>query len=258
MHILVSNDDGYQSDGLQILVEHLSLLADITVVAPNQNHSAASHSLTLRRPLHIEQINERTFAVDGTPTDCIHLAITGLFSDRPPPDMVVSGINHGENLGDDVLYSGTVAAAMEGRFLGLPALAISAVSSKKECLETAALVAQKVVKNLMQGCLRQALSKDVVLNINVPDCPLRALKGIQSTRLGNRHPSEPAIKEKDPHGNTIYWVGLQGKEQDAGRGTDFFAIANNHVSVTPLHIDLTKYKDIENLSACLDKFHLHD
>ena len=246
MHILISNDDGYQSRGLQILVKHLSKLAKITVVAPNQNRSAASHSLTIERPLRIREVGENIYAVDGTPTDCVHLALTGLL-EQSLPDMVISGVNHGENLGDDVLYSGTVAAAIEGRFLGLPALAVSALTSTPQCLETSAIVTQKLVYELAHGSSRDSLSKDIVLNINVPDCSVAKLRGIQSTRLGNRHLSEPAIKSEDPRGNTIYWVGSQGKEQDAGEGTDFFAVANRYVSITPLHIDLTKHQDIDGL-----------
>ena len=257
MRILVSNDDGYQSRGIQILAEALSELADVIVVAPDQDRSAASHSLTLTRPLWVNKISENIYSIDGTPTDCVHLAITGILKDCQP-DMVISGINHGENLGDDVLYSGTVAAAIEGRFLGFPALAVSALTSSPKCLETAAIVTQKIVKSLVAGPLSQVLSPDVVLNMNVPDCSGQDLRGIQSTRLGNRHLSEPAIVAKDPRDRTIYWVGSQGQEQDAGEGTDFFAVANNFVSMTPLHVDMTRHQDVGNLGKWLADFHLQE
>jgi 5'-nucleotidase len=187
--------------------------------------------------------------VDGTPTDCVHLAITGLLDKEP--DMVIAGINHGANLGDDVLYSGTVAAATEGRFLGLPAMAISLAGNNPRHFETAGIVALTLLKQL----IKQPLPRDTILNVNVPDLPLHELKGYQATRLGQRHKSEPVIKSADPRGRAIYWVGPPGAEQDAGEGTDFYAINMGFVSVTPLQIDLTWYERISALKAWLPKEH---
>jgi len=247
MHLLISNDDGYTAKGLVCLADALKPFARITVAAPERNQSGASNSLTLDSPLRARQMENGFIQVDGTPTDCVHLAITGLLKDEP--DMVFSGINHGANLGDDVLYSGTVAAATEGRFLGLPAVAISMVSSNPQYLETAAHVAVTLFKKL----LKEPLPEDTILNVNVPDIPLDQIKGYQATRLGQRHKSEPVIEARDPRGRKIYWVGPPGGEQDAGPGTDFYAINNKQVSVTPLQIDLTRYDDVEKLSAWLQK-----
>jgi 5'-nucleotidase len=215
------------------------------VVAPDKNRSAASNSLTLEMPLRAITGVDGVVRVDGTPTDCVHLAITGLLATEP--DMVFAGINHGANLGDDVLYSGTVAAATEGRFLGLPAVAISLTSSNPQHFETAAHVAVTLMKKI----IRNPLPKDTLLNVNVPDLPLSELKGYQSTRLGQRHKAEPVIKAVDPRGHTIYWVGPPGAEQDAGPGTDFDAIKNGYVSVTPLQLDLTRYERLQGLSDWL-------
>jgi 5'-nucleotidase len=247
MHILLSNDDGYLAEGLVALAKALSQLAQVTVVAPDRNRSAASNSLTLEMPLRAYATDNHFIKVDGTPTDCVHLAITGLLAQEP--DMVIAGINHGSNLGDDVLYSGTVAAATEGRFLGLPAIAISLVGSNPQYFETAAQVAVTLIKQLM----KEALPEDTILNVNVPDVPFEDLKGYQATRLGQRHRSEPVIKSADPRGRVIYWVGPPGAEQDAGPGTDFYAINTGYVSVTPLQVDLTRYDRIESLSAWLPK-----
>ena len=241
MHILLSNDDGYQAQGLNVLAESLSVHADITVVAPDKNRSAASNSLTLDMPLRVSKAENGFFHVDGTPTDCVHLAITGLLDEEP--DMVFAGINHGANMGDDVLYSGTVAAATEGRFLGLPAVAMSMASSHSEHFATAGVVAVKILQQL----INHPLPKDTLLNINVPDIPLNELKGYRATRLGQRHKSEPVIKSEDPRGRKIYWVGPPGSEQDAGPGTDFDAIKNGYVSVTPLQLDLTRYESLDKL-----------
>lgn len=245
MHILLSNDDGYLAEGLTELADALRKHADISVVAPDRNRSAASNSLTLERPLRAYDAHNGFIKVDGTPTDCVHLAITGLLDKEP--DMVFAGINHGSNLGDDVLYSGTVAAATEGRFLGLPAVAISLVGSNPSHFETAAQVAV----TLFQQLLAQPLPKDTILNVNVPDLPIAAIKGYQATRLGQRHKSEPVIKSKDPRGRTIYWVGPPGGEQDAGPGTDFYAVAEGFVSVTPLQLDLTWYERVNTLKTWL-------
>lgn len=246
MHILLSNDDGYLATGLCVLAKSLAEFAEISVVAPDKNRSAASNSLTLEMPLRTYQSENGFIRVDGTPTDCVHLAITGLLEHEP--DMVFAGINHGANLGDDVLYSGTVAAATEGRFLGLPALAISLASNDPKYFDTAAQVAATILKKMVQN----PLPKDTLLNINVPDLPYSELQGYQSTRLGQRHKSEPMIKSSDPRGREIYWVGPPGGEQDAGEGTDFFAIKNGYVSITPLQLDLTRYERMNELEQWLD------
>lgn len=245
MHILISNDDGYLSQGINTLAAALREFAEISVVAPDKNRSAASNSLTLEMPLRATVCDNGFVRVDGTPTDCVHLAITGLLTHEP--DMVIAGINHGANLGDDVLYSGTVAAATEGRFLGLPAIAISLVSSDPKHFATACHVATTLLKKIIQ----QPLPNDTLLNVNVPDLPLSEIKGYQCTRLGQRHKSEPVIQATDPRGHTIYWVGPPGGEQDAGPGTDFDAIRNGYVSITPLQLDLTRYERIDGLKQWL-------
>jgi 5'-nucleotidase len=249
MHILLSNDDGYLAKGLIALAEALQQHADITVVAPDKNRSAASNSLTLDMPLRTTLAENGFIKVDGTPTDCVHLAITGLLEQEP--DMVFAGINHGGNLGDDVLYSGTVAAATEGRFLGLPAVAISLVGNSDQVshFDTAAHAA--II--LLQQLIDDPLPKDTILNVNVPDIPVEHLKGFQATRLGQRHKSEPVVKSKDPRGRLLYWVGPPGAEQDAGPGTDFYAVSEGYVSVTPLQLDLTWYDRIHVLEAWLPK-----
>ncbi|SMG66492.1 stationary-phase survival protein SurE [methanotrophic bacterial endosymbiont of Bathymodiolus sp.] len=245
MHILLSNDDGYLAQGLIALANGLQSFAEISVVAPDKNRSAASNSLTLEMPLRAQQTGNGFIKVDGTPTDCVHLAITGLLETEP--DMVFAGINHGANLGDDVLYSGTVAAATEGRFLGLPAVAISMVSSDPQHFETAV----KAAGIILQRLLDQPLAKDILLNINVPDLPWSEIKGFQSTRLGQRHKAEPVIKTKDPRARTIYWVGPPGAEQDAGPGTDFYAVSQGYISVTPLQLDLTRYDALDTVKEWL-------
>ncbi len=247
MHILLSNDDGYLAEGLVALADALREHADISVVAPDRNRSAASNSLTLEMPLRAYDTDNGFIKVDGTPTDCVHLAITGLLGSEP--DMVFAGINHGSNLGDDVLYSGTVAAATEGRFLGLPAIAISLAGNNPKHFETAAHVA--VI--LLQQLISNPLPQDTILNVNVPDVAIKDLKGYQATRLGQRHKSEPVIKSEDPRGRIIYWVGPPGAEQDAGPGTDFYAVNTGFVSVTPLQLDLTWYDRINDLKAWLPK-----
>jgi 5'-nucleotidase len=239
MYILLSNDDGYLAEGLITLAEGLKEMAKISVIAPDKNRSAASNSLTIEMPLRAETMANGFIKVDGTPTDCVHLAITGLLDKEP--DMVIAGINHGANLGDDVLYSGTVAAATEGRFLGLPAMAISMDSNDPQYISTGVKVAQII----LQRILDKPLTKDILLNINVPDLPWTELKGFQTTRLGQRHKAESVIKSEDPRGRTIYWVGPPGKEQDAGAGTDFYAISQGFVSITPLQLDLTRYDALE-------------
>ncbi len=245
MKILLSNDDGYQAPGLACLAETLRSVAQVTVVAPERDRSGASNSLTLVRPLRAETGENGFVRVDGTPTDCVHLAITGLLEDEP--DMVISGINAGANLGDDILYSGTVAAAMEGRFLGLPAIAVSMTEHEPRHFDTAA----RVVMDLLERLERVPLPSDTILNVNVPDLAWEDLQGYQATRLGHRHKAEPVVQDRDPRGRTIYWVGPAGPEQDAGPGTDFYAVRTGYVSITPLQIDLTRYDKLESLADWL-------
>ncbi len=243
MKILLSNDDGFLAPGLNILAKFLSDIATITVVAPDRNRSGASNSLSLVNPLRVIKNENGFYSVNGTPTDCVHLAVTGLLKEMP--DMVVSGINEGSNLSDDVLYSGTVAAATEGRFLGLSSMAVSLAGPKCEYYDTAAAIAKMIILKLKDD----PTPKDTVLNVNVPDLPMSEIKGIQVTRLGTRHIAEPTIKALDPRGRKIYWIGQPGPEQDAGPGTDFHAVNSGYVSITPLHIDLTHYKVFDQLSG---------
>lgn len=245
MRILVSNDDGYQAAGIRCLAEALRGIAEVTVVAPERNRSGASNSLTLEYPIRATEVTPGVTFVDGTPTDCVHLALTGLLDFAP--DMVVAGINAGANLGDDVLYSGTVAAATEGRFLGYPAIAVSLSGENLIHYETAARAAIMLIKQLQ--C--DPLPADTILNVNVPNVPWDQLEGFEATRLGRRHKSEAVIKAKDPRGRDIYWVGPAGLEQDAGPGTDFHAVRYNRVSVTPIQIDLTRYTALEQVANWL-------
>jgi 5'-nucleotidase len=248
MNILVSNDDGFNAPGILCLAEKLQQLSQVnkvTVVAPDRNRSGASNSLTLEMPLRVKKHGDTIMSVTGTPTDCVHVAITGLLKETP--DIVISGINEGANLGDDVLYSGTVAAAMEGRFLGLPAIAVSSCGWPVKHYETAALVIEKLLARV--NTLK--LPVNTILNVNVPDIPADQLQGIVATRLGHRHKAEPVIREVDPRGEAIYWLGPPGKAQDDGEGTDFYAIAHHQVSVTPLQIDLTRHAALENTASWL-------
>lgn len=246
MKILVCNDDGIYAEGIQILANALKHIAAVRIIAPDRNRSGASNSLTLNQPVRVKELEGGLLSVEGTPTDCVHLAITGLLEEKP--DMVVSGINEGGNLGDDIIYSGTVAAAMEGRFLGLPAIAISLVidSHGYESLhyQTAAMVGKKLVQHLMV----ENLAANTILNVNVPNIPIAELEGFELTRLGTRHQAEKTIPQVDPRGRTVYWVGPAGPEQDAGPGTDFHAIRTRHVSITPLHVDLTHYQAFDQIS----------
>jgi 5'-nucleotidase len=246
MNILLSNDDGYRSPGLQVLASALSRLGDVTVVAPDRDRSGASNSLTLDVPIRAERLDNGFIRVNGTPTDCVHLAITGLLDQEP--DLVVAGINHGPNLGDDVIYSGTVAAATEGRFLGMPALAVSIGSHSPLHLETAA----SVVVDLVAGLRQETIAPSTILNVNVPDLPLAELRGLRATRLGHRHKAEPVERILDPRGRPMFWVGPAGPEQDAGEGTDFHALREGWASVTPLKIDLTRHEALVPLGQWLD------
>jgi 5'-nucleotidase len=239
MRILLSNDDGYFAPGLACLAQHLSGIAEVTVVAPERDRSGASNSLTLNRPLNLRRAASGFYYVDGTPTDCVHLAVTGMLDVQP--DIIVSGINAGANMGDDTIYSGTVAAATEGFLLGIPAIAISMAKHDPENFETAGMVAVELVQRFM----RESRPHPWLLNVNVPDIPYAQLQGMEVTRLGKRHKAEPVVKASNPHGQPIYWVGPAGKAQDAGEGTDFNAINNGRVSITPLQIDLTQYSQLD-------------
>ena len=244
MHFLISNDDGITARGIQVLSRHMGELGKVTIVAPDQDRSGASNSLTLDSPVRIREIDERMFRVTGTPTDCVHIALTGLL--ESDPDMVVSGINAGANLGDDVIYSGTVAAAMEGRFLGFPAIAVSLVfNDKPRYFETAA----EAITLLVQRLREDPLPADTILNINVPDLAWSEIGGFEVTRLGHRHRAEPTIRELDPRGRPMYWIGPAGAEQDAGPGTDFDAIRRGYISVTPIHVDLTRYQALDQVAG---------
>lgn len=245
MHILLSNDDGYLAEGLRRLAEGLAALGRLTVVAPDRNRSGASNSLTLDVPLRMTTLDDGTIRVDGTPTDCVHLAITGLLDEEP--DMVVSGINSGPNLGDDVIYSGTVAAAMEGRFLGLPAIAVSMGRFDAEHYASGVQATLQLVRQLETV----PLPADTILNVNVPDLPWEKIQGFRATRLGHRHRAEPVARSTDPRGREIFWIGPAGPEQDAGPGTDFDAVRNGYVSVTPLQVDLTRHAALDTVSEWL-------
>ena len=245
LRILLSNDDGYLADGLATLALSLKDLADIVIVAPDRNQSGSSHSLTLHTPLRVNESRDGMFYVNGTPTDCVHLALTGFLDEDP--DMVIAGINHGANLGDDTLYSGTVAAAAEGRFLGFPAIAVSLVGEEPKHFDTAG----RAIRELVQQLETHPLGPDDTLNINVPDLPWHELQGFQATRLGYRHRAEPVIESVDPRGRPLFWVGPAGSGQDAGPGTDFYAIENGYVSVTPMRFDLTQRDAIEGLASWL-------
>jgi len=233
MRILLSNDDGYFAPGLAALAEALHGLGEVVVVAPEQNRSGASNSLTLDRPLYLKKASNGFYYVNGTPTDCVHLAVTGMLDELP--DIIVSGINHGANMGDDTIYSGTVAAATEGFLLGIPSIAISLTSFEGNNYATAGMVARDLVARFIRDPIRDP----VLLNVNVPDIPYAKLNGIEVTRLGRRHKAEPVVKTTSPRNETVYWVGAAGAAADAGPGTDFNAVERGVVSITPLQIDLT-------------------
>lgn len=253
MKILLSNDDGYRAEGLTALKDAIKPLGAVSIVAPDRNRSGASNSLTLDVPVRAARYDTDAYYVNGTPTDCVHLAISGLFDFEH--DVVVSGVNDGANLGDDTLYSGTVAAAVEGRFLGLPAIAVSL------CIEpgsprnfaSAAQVAARLLRRMAQGRLQGQDARPVILNVNVPDLPDGQLRGIKVTRLGGRHRSKPIVKAKDPRGRDVYWVGNAGAGQDAGPGTDFHAVAAGFASITPLQVDLTRHSALPELQKWLER-----
>jgi len=245
MQILISNDDGYIAPGLACLAHALAGIAEVLVVAPERNRSGASNSLTLDRPLNLRQAQNGFYYVNGTPTDCIHLAVTGMLDTQP--HMVISGINAGANMGDDTIYSGTVAAATEGFLLGIPSIAVSITGGQPVHYETAA----RVVVELVQRFAKKTHAHPWLLNVNVPDVPYEQLQGMAVTRLGKRHRAEPVVKASNPHGETVYWVGAAGKAQDAGEDTDFHAVFNKRVSVTPLQMDLTQYSQLDAVRSWL-------
>lgn len=247
MKILLSNDDGVFAKGLSVMFNALQKEHDVTVIAPDRNCSGASNALSLMQPLRIQKMENGFHAVNGTPSDCVHLAINSFLDDDP--ELVVSGINHGPNLGDDVVYSGTVAAATEGRYMGLPAIAVSLADKQGEHFETAAQVVCKIIRNLHD----HPLAPDQILNVNVPSVPYSELQGLQVTRQGRRHRAESMVKSSDPFGRDIYWYGKVGQQQDAGEGTDFHAIANNYCSVTPLSVDMTAYQSLDNMQNWIEK-----
>jgi 5'-nucleotidase len=239
MRILLSNDDGYFSPGLACLAEAISAIAEVVVVAPERDRSGASNSLTLDRPLKLRRAASGFYFVNGTPTDSVHLAVTGMLDTQP--DMVISGINSGANMGDDTIYSGTVAAATEGFLLGIPSIAVSLAGKELVNYATAA----RVVTELVLRFEKNTHTQPWLLNVNVPDIPHEQLQGMEITRLGKRHKAEPVVKALNPQGETVYWVGAAGKAQDAGEGTDFYAISQGRVSITPLQIDLTQYSQLD-------------
>lgn len=242
MKILISNDDGYQAPGIHALAQALSDIADLTIVAPEQNRSGTSNALTLDRALRLRQDSNGFYFVDGTPTDCVHVALTALMT--TPPDLIVSGINQGQNMGDDTLYSGTVAAATEGYLFGIPAVAFSQVDKAWGELDTAAQIARQIVLEFLP-----TLAKPYLLNVNIPNLPQTKINGRRLTRLGKRHMSEPVIREFDAQGSEVYRIGPPGAARDAGEGTDFHACAESFVSITPLQIDLTNYSQLAQLRS---------
>ncbi|MES2999004.1 MAG: 5'/3'-nucleotidase SurE [Pseudomonadota bacterium] len=244
MKILISNDDGVHAPGIAVLAGALAQIAEITVVAPDRDRSGASNSLTLQQPLRLRYLEEKVISVQGTPTDCVHLALTGLLKEDEMPDLVVSGINAGSNLGEDVFYSGTVAAAMEGRFLGIPSIAFSIAGGEPLYFSTAA----EVAKQLVQLLYEKPIADKTILNVNIPDVAFSDLKGFTATRLGTRHMADRMMPSQDPRGHTIYWIGTSGKEADAGEGTDFYAMNQHQVSITPLQLDLTHHAACDQLA----------
>ncbi|HKL52931.1 MAG TPA: 5'/3'-nucleotidase SurE [Wenzhouxiangellaceae bacterium] len=246
MHILISNDDGLDATGIRHLAEQIGEQVDrVTIIAPDRDRSGASNSLTLDRPIRVDRRGDNVFKVFGTPTDCVHIGITGLLGEEP--DMVISGVNAGSNMGDDVIYSGTVAAAMEGRFLGSPAMAVSLAydHEKEKPRPSNYATAARAARVLMCRLLEEPLPADTILNVNVPDLPWEEIKGFETTRLGHRHRSEDVIPLEDPRGRQFYWIGAPGGEEDNGPGTDFNAIRRGYVSVTPIHVDLTRYQALD-------------
>jgi len=245
MRILVANDDGYLAPGLAALAERMRALGEIFVIAPEANHSGASNSLTLSRPLSVREGSNGFLYVNGTPTDCVHIALTGLLAE--PPDLVVAGINNGQNMGDDTIYSGTVAAAMEGYLFGVPSIAFSQVDKGHAHLDAAAQVAAEIVERFV----REPLPAPMLLNVNIPNRRRSEIGAVRVTRLGKRHPAEPVVRAENPRGETIYWIGAAGMAKESGPGTDFHAVGQGDVSITPLQIDLTHGGQIDAVEQWL-------
>lgn len=245
---LIANDDGIHAPGLKALMGAVSRLSDFVVVAPDGNRSGYSNALTLDKPLRVEQVDDVRYAVNGTPTDCVHLAINGLLPEDP--ERVVSGINAGANLGDDALYSGTLAAAVEGRFLKNIAVAFSVTSWQPDYWADAAEIVYQVLSRL------EALSlpERTVLNVNIPNLPIEKIRGFRLTRLGHRQRASDVQPTIDPRGRRAFWIGVAGDPADSGEGTDFHAIANDYVSITPLHADMTRYDTFTTMDAWLKGF----
>ncbi len=258
MNILLSNDDGFIAPGINALRDSLSQSANVLTIAPDRDRSGSSNSLTLETPLRISKRGEQFYSVNGTPTDCVHLALTGLYDEEP--DIVISGINAGANMGDDVIYSGTVAAAMEGRNLGLPALAISMASFQPQHFESGVQAVTALLQllpnfsaDVFSAETRDKNTQASILNVNVPDIPYDQIKGFKVTRLGKRHKAKPVIRSEDPRGEEIFWVGPVGEEQDEGEGTDFYAVSHHYISVTPIHIDLTQHSALQTTQTWLEQ-----
>lgn len=253
MKILLSNDDGYRAEGLAALAQAIRPLGAVTIVAPDRNRSGASNSLTLDVPVRAARYDTNAYYVNGTPTDCVHLAISGLFDFDH--DIVVTGVNDGANLGDDTLYSGTVAAAVEGRFLGLPAIAVSLclTPDSPRNFASAARVAAELIGRMRKQPFQGSEGGPIILNVNVPDLPEGQLRGVKVTRLGSRHRAKPIVKAMDPRGRDVYWVGIAGAGQDAGPGTDFHAVAEGYASITPLQVDLTRHASLNALQSWLER-----
>ncbi len=247
MKILLANDDGVHAEGLKCLYQELSKTHEVTVIAPDRNCSGASNALSLQTPLRVQRVENGFNAVNGTPSDCVHLGINGFLDEDP--QLVVSGINHGANLGDDVIYSGTVAAATEGRYMGLPAIAVSLTNKQGQHFQSAAKITAQIIEHLSQ----HPLPADQILNVNVPDLPLAQIKGIKVTRQGRRHRAESMVRANDPSGNEVFWYGPVGNEQDAGPGTDFYAITSGYCSVTPLSVDMTAYQSLQDMQQWIEK-----
>ena len=252
MRVLVSNDDGVDAQGIRVLAQRLAAVGKVTVVAPDRDRSGASNSLTLDQPVRVTRLDDGRYCVFGTPTDCVHLALSGLIEREP--DIVVSGINNSANLGDDVIYSGTVSAAMEGRFLGLPAIAVSLAGPGEHHdgnghhFDSGA----RAVLLLARRLAADPLPADTILNVNVPDRPWPEIRGFEVTRLGRRHRAAPCIAQRDPRGRTVWWIGPAGEADDAGPGTDFDAVRRGCISVTPIHVDLTRFQALEKVSSWID------
>lgn len=252
MKILISNDDGFRAEGIVALYEALKTIADVEVVAPEHNNSAKSNALTLHTPLYVNRADNGFRYVNGTPADCVHIALTGLLGYRP--DLVVSGINNGANMGDDTLYSGTVGAAMEGYLFGIPAIAVSQIDKGWSHVDAAAQKLKQLIVQMQAGNLLNA--QPWLLNVNIPNLPLSQIRAPKLCRLGRRHAAEPVITQVDPRGQTMYWIGNAGPAMDDSEGTDFHAAKQGHMVVTPLKVDLTEHHTLDRWAQAFDRLHV--